>query len=270
VAYLALLHCANDRDSFNRLFDVAAEQLLARGYRTVVGPTGLSPHLGSGLLQDYWNLIPPLHTPYQPPYLPEIISDSLRPKSRSQLYHLAIPAEPPSPHPGLAQLTRFNPTRLSTDLLLLLVAACPPWGDFAAPDKDEAAFMLRWVSRWPLYGWLAEVNERPVGFILLQPDLASILRQTKGGRHLLWRLWFNWASHKPSQRGRILFAGVLPEWRGQGIGRQLLHQAISTAQQQGWKSLSSGPLPSNAPANKFLKRHGAEPQQTYLLYQKEL
>jgi hypothetical protein len=65
-----------------------------------------------------------------------------------------------------------------------------------------------------LYGWLAEVNERPVGFILLQPDLASILRQTKGGRHLLWRLWFNWASHKPSQRGRILFAGVLPEWRG--------------------------------------------------------
>jgi GNAT superfamily N-acetyltransferase len=62
----------------------------------------------------------------------------------------------------------------------------------------------------------------------------------------------------------------LPEWRGQGLGRQLLHQALGTARQQGWRSLSFGPIPSSAPANEFLQRHGAEARQSYQLYQVEL
>jgi hypothetical protein len=63
---------------------------------------------------------------------------------------------------------------------------------------------------------------------------------------------------------------VWPDWREQGIGDQLLHQAMLTAHQHGWQDLTFGPFPTMAPVVKFLKRHGAESRQSYLLYQQEL
>jgi hypothetical protein len=42
------------------------------------------------------------------------------------------------------------------------------------------------------------------------------------------------------------------------------------AHQHGWQSLTFGPFPTMAPVVKFLKHHGAEPRQSYLLYQKGL
>jgi GNAT superfamily N-acetyltransferase len=269
TAYLALLHCVNDIGSLERLLTDLIEPLAARGYHRLIGPTGLSPHLGTGLLQDYWDRLPPLHTPYDPPYMPEIAGIVLRPFARSQLYHLAVPPERPPAPPTPAKLRPLEPDRLAKDLLPLLVAACPTWADFPPPDAEEAAFLLRWVKHWPLHGWLAEVAEQPVGFILLQPDLASRLRLARGGRNPLWRVWLAWASRRPVRHGRVLFGAVLPDWRGQGIGRQVLHQALLTARQHGWQSLTFGPFPTVSPGAKFLKRNGAKAQQSYLLYQQE-
>ena len=270
TAYLALFRCANDRGSLRHLAERLAEELWASGCRRVIGPTGFSPHVGTGLLQDYWNEIPPLYTPYNPPYLPEVASDALRPLGRSQLYRLEVPPEPPIASRGPAKLTPVEPARLATDLLPLLEAACPSWADFPPPDVEEGAFLLRWVGHWPLQGWLALVDDTPVGFVLIQPDLASRLRRANGGRNPLWRLWLAWASRRPAQTGRVLFGAVLPEWRDRGIGRQLLHQALSAGHSRGWTSLSIGPVPSTAPAGGFLEHHGAQPRQTYLLYRRDL
>ena len=65
TAYLGLLSVANDMESLERLLTAALEQSWARGFTRLVGPTALSPHLGCGALQDYFNLSPPLYTPYQ-------------------------------------------------------------------------------------------------------------------------------------------------------------------------------------------------------------
>ncbi|MBN1217876.1 MAG: hypothetical protein JXM69_03020 [Anaerolineae bacterium] len=130
----------------------------------------------------------PLHTPYDPPYMPEIVGLVMRPFARSQLYQLDIPLELPPAPARPAKLLPLVPHRLTTNLLPLLAAACPTWADFPPPDAAETAFLFRWVGRWPLFGWLAEVNQQPVGFILLQPDLAPYLRRAKGGHNLLWRV----------------------------------------------------------------------------------
>jgi ribosomal protein S18 acetylase RimI-like enzyme len=264
------MHCANDAESMERLLYYLAEPLRARGYRKIIGPTGLSPHLGSGLLQDYWNITPPLHTPYNPPYLPEISGHVWQARSSGRLYHLPVPSRPRSGPAAPATLTLLNPERLITDLLPLLASACPLWLDFTSPDAKEAAFLLRWLRQGPLWGWLACVGAQPAGFILLQPDLSPRLKLTGGGYNPLTRLWLAWTVRRPVQRGRILFAGVLPDWRGQGIGRQLLHQALVEAQQRGWESVSIGPLPTTAPGSRFLEHLGAQPRQTVLLYQVEL
>lgn len=113
-----------------------------------------------------------------------------------------------------------------------LAAACPPWAGFAAPDAEEAAFLLRWLGHWPLCGWLAHVREEPVGFVLLQPDLSPHLRRSRGGRTLLGRFWLTWLNRRPARRGRLLYGAVLPRWQGQGIGRQPLHQTLLTARER--------------------------------------
>jgi len=270
TAYWGLLRCRNDAESFKRHLDFIMEILGSQGYARLIGPMGLSPHLQAGLLQDSWDVIPPLHTPYAPPYLPEVVESAMRPLARSQLYHLDIlPGLPPAP-PARAKLTPVDPQRLATDLLPLLAAAATTRPDFPLPDPDEAAFLLRWLGQWPVIGWLAEIDEKPVGFTLLQADLSPRLRQAKGGRNPLWRVWLAWANRRPTQHGRVLFGTVLPPWQGQGIGRQLLYQAQQTAHQHGWRSLIFGPLPMTAPTVKFIKSYGAIARQTYLLYQKEL
>jgi ribosomal protein S18 acetylase RimI-like enzyme len=202
--------------------------------------------------------------------MPEIVGSAMQAFGRSRLYHLEIPPEQPPTPSGPAQLLPLAPARLATDLLPLLAAACPPWADFSPPDAEEAAFILRWTERWPLYGWSAEVAGEPAGFVLLQPDLAPALRSAQGGRRLLRRLVLAGAGRRPTRQGRLLYGGVLPQWRRQGIGRQLLHQAIVTSQAQGWQRVSIGPLPTAAVANGFLEGHGARPHQTYLLYRKDL
>ena len=269
AAYLALLRVANDAESLSRLLDALSEPLLARGVQRLIGPTALSPHLGAGLLQDHWADLPPLHTPYGPPYLPDIAGASLRARSSARLYHLDVSFQP-TDAPAPAELTPFEPERLVTDLLPLLVASCYRWLDFAPPDEVEAQFLLNWIRRWPLPGWLAQIDGQPVGFVLLQPDVAPYLLRAGGGRNPLWRLWLAWAVRRPVQSGRLLFGGVLPDRRRQGFGRQLLHQALQFARQLGWRSLTVGPIPTTDPAARFLEAQGANARQTYVLYQAEL
>ncbi|MDX1523206.1 MAG: GNAT family N-acetyltransferase [Anaerolineae bacterium] len=270
AAYLSLLHSVYDRSSLKKLLTLLTEILAGQGCRKVIGPVGPSPYLGSGVLQDYWDRLPPLHTPYHPPYFPELISHVLRPRWRSQLYHLAVPEKLPNSSASPARLVPFDPARLAADLLPLFVAACPPWADTPPLDAEEAAVVLHKLQPWPLHGWLSEIEGQAVGFVLLQPDMAPALQQANGGRTFPAWLWLMATRHRPVKQGRILFGSVLPAWRGQGIGQQLLGQALTFARHMGWQKLTIGPVPSTGPANKFLKRHGAEPQQTYLLYQQEL
>ncbi len=236
----------------------------------MVGPMGLSPYLEPGALEDHWNQLPPLHTAYNPPYLPEILHSLMEPLVSSRLYHWEIPEPLPSSPPGPAELSPLEPSRLTTDLLPLLAAACSPWADFPPPDAEEAAFLLRWLGRWPLYGWLAQVGGEPAGFVLLGPDVAPLLRRANGGRFPPWRLWLAWQSRRRLRGGRLFYGAVSPEWQGQGIGGQLLHQALVTGHDLGWRTLSIDPVPDNAPARAFLERLDAHPRQTYRIYQREL
>jgi GNAT superfamily N-acetyltransferase len=270
VAYISLLHCVNDPESLERLWGEIMEHLWTLGCRRVLGPTGLSPYLEQGVLHNYFHVTPPLHTPYNPPYLPELVEGLLEPVLSSQLFHRRIPAVLPVEESQSAQLIPLDATRLAGDLLPLFAAACSPLDDLPPPDAEDVTFLLHWLRVWPLYGWLAQVEEQPVGFILMQPDLARALRRANGGRNLAWRLWLNWRSQQPARSGRLLFGAVLPEWRGQGIGGQLWRQALRTGQVHGWQSITVGPVAVDSPAAYFLTQQGAQAQQRYVLYEREL
>lgn len=268
--HLALPRCANDKGALRQLLERAAEG----GGGTLIGPTHLSPYLGAGALDSHWNVRPPLHTPYNPPYFCDLLRSVMEPVTRSRLYYLdapletrpAGPVEPAEPA-GPASLVPLEPERLADDLLPLLEAACAPWQAFAPPDAAEARFLLGWMAQWPLCGWVALMDGQPAGFVLLQADGAATMQRAGGGRALWRRLWLRWAvASKGAMAGRLLFGAVLPAWRGRGVGAQLLAAARATAEEAGWQALSIGPIPEGAPAVGFLEAHGARPQQAYQLY----
>ena len=113
---------------------------------------------------------------------------------------------------------------------------------------------------------MAEAAGRAVGFVLLQPDLSFAVRRAQGGRNVLWSLWLQWRSQQRVAAGRLLYGAVLPAWQGRGIGTLLWQQVLTTARQQGWQSLTVGPLLPDQPGVAFLQRRGAQPQQRYLTY----
>ena len=270
-AYLSLPHVVNDEESLERLLDYVAEMLAMTGCGRLIAPTGLSPHLGSGWLLNHWDLLPPAHTPYNPPYLPELIDRFMQPLGKQRcLYYLSVPGSVPSLVDTPAELVPLEPTRLAGELRPLLAAACENEYGFAPPDNAEATFMLRWLGIAPFAGWLAQVDDRPVGFALVQSDLAPLLYRTRGGRGRLRRLWFTLAKGWRTHRGRLLLGAVLPEYRRQGIGRQLLQQVLAAAGAHGWEQVTVGPLTQESPADLLLQGFGAQPQQMYQLYEKIL
>jgi GNAT superfamily N-acetyltransferase len=268
TAYLSLLRCVNDVESLERFVGVALEQAAYLGRYRLVGPTGLSPHLGSGVLQDYFHVMPPLHTAYNPPYVPEVTESVLAPLQTQRLYHAVVPAETCAAA-GPAQIVRLALEEHRQELIRLIVETFVAGGEFPAPDEEEAAFLLRWSAAWPLMAWGAVVDGQLAGYVILQPDLAAAAARARGGKNVLWRLWLAWRSTRPVAAGRLLLGGVLPAYRGRGIGRQLWGQAIQGAHAAGWRTISAGPLADTHPAAGFLLACGAQARQSYTVYASE-
>ena len=194
----------------------------------------------------------------------------------SRLYHISVDAavdaaitEVGEPASGYANIVRLDDNWQRT-LLPLFTQVFDDDDKFPQPDEEEASFLLDWVSAWPLSAWAAIQDGKPAGFVMLQPDLAGPIIRAKGGRNHLWRPWLAWRSRRSVKSGRLLFGGVLPEHRGNGIGNQLWQHALREAKAAGWQSLTIGPLPLSHPAVPFLKAKGTEARQSYRLYTSEI
>ena len=94
------------------------------------------------------------------------------------------------------------------------------------------ALLLPWLGAYPLTGWVAQVDDRPVGFVLVQPDLAEVMRRAGGGRNWLGQAYAAWQKPRPTAAGRLLLGAVDPAWQGQGVGLQLWRQVLAHARAQ--------------------------------------
>lgn len=277
TAHLALPHFAFDKEAFDILYYHLVETLSARGYHRVIAPVGLSPHLGSGLLIDSWDEWPPLHTPSNPPYLPELIESRFRPLQEGRLYHVVLPEHLPERSSSPAAVHSFDPSRLTNELLPLLAGATEGLtaAGFPPPDAAEASFILRMLEPEKLMGLLAEIDGEAAGFVLAGPDHAGRPGATAGNRLLgqrgLLAIKGRLAGADRVGGGRVYFAGVLPAWRRRGIGAQLWEELLLRARGNGWQTLTIGPIyPANgvSAAETFLARRGAMARQTYRLYER--
>jgi GNAT superfamily N-acetyltransferase len=265
-AYLALLHCENTPSAMDGLLEFAAEELTPCGARRVIGPVGISPWIESGVLANRWNQTPPVYAVYNPPFLPELMEKLMKPGPLLRMVRLPVPATSERTLPGPATLEVLDSTRLAGDLLPLFATACQEARETPPPDAFEADFLLKWLEPWPQWGWLATLGGQPVGFILLQPDVSTLLQRTHGGRTLWQRLDLRLRNPRSLHSGRVVFAGVAPAYRRQGIASQLWRQAVQFARTQSWETLSAGPFLEDSPATFFCTKLGGILEQEYRLY----
>ncbi len=290
IGRLALLHCANDEESLERIVAAAQEELWQQGGRQLLGPTGLSPQLQRGVLTNYFHVTPPLHTPYNPPYLPELMSTTLAASQHTVLLQHDLRAatdrlraatdrpdsagkrdeQRPAPPTAVEIVPLTAALACSEPFLPLWKAATSAEADGPSPDSAEVAFLWKWLTVWPWMGWVAVAGGEPIGFVLLQPDLAEQSRFAKGGQNPLWALWLWWRQRLGVNQGRMVVGAVVPQWRQRGVGTALWLRAIEHARQQAWATLSIGPLPEQGIGSSFLQRRGAKCQQRYTLYASEL
>jgi GNAT superfamily N-acetyltransferase len=264
--YLGMLHCVNDEETLDRLLSAALEHGLQAGCTRIVGPVGVIPAWENGVLTNYFHTLPPAHTPYNPPYLADLLATSMSVHQQSVL--LTLPVAPDAgAMRGPATLTPLDAPSLGSTLLPLLTAALVP--HVAAPtlDANQATLLLEWIGGAPTVGWVAHVDGEPAGFVALQPDLAPLMHRFNGGRRLPMRWLLALAKRRPVRRGRLLFGAVGAPWRRQGIGRQLMAQALHSAASAGWCELICGPFVDPSPAVRCLQQMGASAEQRYTLFE---
>jgi GNAT superfamily N-acetyltransferase len=266
AAYLGLLRCANDEETLERLLAKAFEHAAELGCGQLLGPTGVFPAWNPGALVNHFNQTPPWHTPYNPPYAGDLMAALMEPWLETELYELSVPATLPTA-PTVAEIEPLALHRLEGDLLPLLAASTGLDAYFPAWDELEARTLLQWLQTTaPPQAWVAAVDGAPVGFVLVQADLAPLLQRTGGGRRWLGRGYLALRRNARVARGRVLLGTVAPQWQGRGVGRQLWRQALAHAQQMGWEKLTCGPLEAGSEGAAFLARQGARAQQRYVTY----
>lgn len=266
TAYLGLLRCVNDEEVLERLLFTAFEAASTRGCMRIVGPVGVTPAWESGALANHFHVIPPLHTPYNPPYLPDLLAAVMTPMLETTMFDLPVRANE-GLTPGPAQLEPLHLAQLDGTFGPLVTAALLPHADVHDMAPGAIEILCRWLGAWPATGWLARVDGEAVGFVLAQPDHAALMRSARGGRRLPLRLYRLWGRRRPVTRGRILLGAVTPAWQRRGIGEQLLRHLLHNARDAGWESVACGPFALDSAAARMMERFGAQPAQRYQLYE---
>ncbi|MCB9140319.1 MAG: GNAT family N-acetyltransferase [Caldilineaceae bacterium] len=269
---LAYLHTVNDPAVVERFLWTLQEQSYRLGIRRLVAPVGLSSFLPSGALMDNFHRPPPLHTIYNPPYVPEILSLAMSPVSESRLYTAHVSSS--GPGAGDACIS-VPPAQMTATLGPLSAAIADQEGNddeaiFPSPDAAEIAFYYDWLRVWPMEIWVYQTGGENAGFIILQPDLAPAMAQAQGGRRPWQRAWLAWRMRRPVDAGRIVLGGVQPAYRRQGIGARLWMHALNRAAAHGWRTLTVGPVTDESSGASFLREVGATPQQRYVLFGADL
>ena len=234
---------AEDEDVAHALLAAAEAWLLHEGMTRVLGPISLSIWEEPGLLvrgQDHAPMIMMGHHPAH--YRSWIESAGYAPEKTLRTYDLDVTKEFPPLIQRIVATGQRNPritvrtvdkSRWDEEVAVVLGILNDAWSGnwgFVPFTPDEIAYAgkkLRPLIHEPI-NMIAELDGRPVAFMLTFPDVNHVLART-GGRMLPFG-WFHllrWA-RKPTGSGmRVPLMGVLRELHNSRLASQLAFMMIS-------------------------------------------
>jgi GNAT superfamily N-acetyltransferase len=289
VGCFGLFESIHDRDVAAALFEAAACWVRGKGRSELMGPIDYSTNYVCGLLIEGLQFPPTILTAHNPPYYRELIESCGFTKAKDwYAWWFADPSKAATHLRRLAQrrLARrpavIRPANLknlrdeSRRLREIYNQAWEKnWGfvPFTAAEMD---FMTKELKPLiiPEFGWIAEIDDKPVGFTLCLPDINVLLRDLNGRltrfglpvglmKLLLYK--------NRIRKGRLIALGVIEDYRRTGIAEMLVLRVMEeTMIKRGITGELSMTLEDNVLINRFLEAIGAERYKTYRIYSKSI
>jgi GNAT superfamily N-acetyltransferase len=289
VGCFGMFEAIDDQEVANALFVAATNWLRRLGRDEIMGPIDYSTNYSCGLLIDGFQFPPTVLTGHNPPYYGGLIEGGGFEKAMDlYAWRLNDPTHAANRLRRLATGWKkrsditIRPAKLA-DMReeagrireIYNQAWRNNWG-FVPFTEREFDFMTRELKPVlrPEFVWLAEIEGKPVGFILCVPDINAALGKIDG-RLTTFGVPIGLAKllyHKSRiKRVRLVALGVLPKYRRNGIAEMLVLRTIEEAMiKRGCVGEASLILESNLLMNRFLEAISLEKYKTYRIYRRDL
>ena len=288
VGCFGLFECIDNSDVAAALFGAAAHWLRARGRSEIMGPIDYSTNYVCGLLTDGFQHPPMLLTAHNPPYYAGLIEACGFTKIKD--WYAWWFDDFPEPAQRLRKIAaaRAGKYRVSIRPISLRDMAAEArrirtvynqawrknWG-FVPFTEAEADHLIKEMKPLlvPEGMLLAEVSDKPVGFVIGLPDINVALRHINGR---LTRFGFPIGLIKllyyrtKIRTGRLVALGVIEEYRRAGVAELLVLQFMEEAFKRGFSGELSMTLEDNVMINRFIEAMGASRYKTYRIYSRPL
>jgi GNAT superfamily N-acetyltransferase len=292
VGAFGFFECINDQEVASRLFESAADWLRSKGMSIMRGPYNPSETDEIGILVEGFNTRPSILEAHTPPYYASLVEGfgfALFNHTVARLFQRPPEAKTvedviPLKLQKVAAITRkrsdltirkLNLHRWNEEIRLacqIYNASLAGLEDFVPLTEDEfkafADSFKAIIS--PDEALIAEINGKPVGYILGLPDVNEAFQ------HLNGRLWpfgilkLQWYLHR-IKRVSFKILMILPDFQNRGIETVLVTELARAAWKKGYQEVDiSLTGDENIKSNRFQENLGMKVYRRYRIYEKSL
>ncbi len=281
---IGFFECIHDQQSANLLFDTAKNWLISQGMLAMDGPINFGENFVNwGLLVEGFR--PQGYgMPYNFPYYRELFENyGFKIYFKQYSFHDDFSRPYPEamrkfgermwkkPEFSFRHIEMKNAEKYLRELVVMYEQV---WSDFLenyTPLKFDDLYQLFLDAKSILnekYIWFAYHNDRPVGFLIVFPDMNQVLRKLRNGKLTPWNIIkLLYYRKRAITRGRLLISGVIPEFQRTGLIAGLYIKLTDAMRADGLGELELSWVGDyNHTVNHMYGQFGATKEKTHITY----
>lgn len=285
--YISMFECANDQNAADTLFRAAETFLSNNGMQAVVGPNPtIFDDFGVGLLVEGFDDAPAFLSPYNPRYYTQLFENAGYVKYRDHFsYDMPLSDVHEERYDSVLHRAgkrfgyRVENINLARELkprarefARVIAESTPPEWNVLTPTAETLYRELQRVKRllWTDFALAAYAGDRPVGVLLLIPDVNPLLRGLHG--HMFPVGTFRTVFMRAKvQRLRTLMLYVVPEYQNKGVEMVMIQRALQAARERGMQSAEASMInEQNLKLRLGVEQLGGKASKVYRQYRKAL
>ena len=284
IGFFGFFECIDDQECANALFDAAVDYLRGKKVDLMRGPANFSSNDDWGLLINAFDSSPMVMMTYNPPYYIDLI------KTYGFKKVMDVYAYWENTHEVNEKIDRIGAKIMKRARINIRTISMKNF--WSEVDKIREVYNSAWSKNWgfvpmtknefehiakdfkmiidPDFVFIAEENDRPVGFCLALPDINQALKMING-RLMPFGLFKLLYYKKRIKTVRVITMGVIPKYLKRGIDAAFYYKSVETARNKGVAGGEfSWVLETNDMMNRAAVNMGAEAYKTYRLYDFQL
>lgn len=284
--FFGFFECLPDYEVAQRLLDTARGWLKGQGMEIMRGPFNPSTNDECGFLLEGFDSPPFIMMTHTRKYYLDFMERYGLRKAKDLFAYLApVPANPPEKLARLAEIARQKYPEV-------LIRPPDVKNFYEDVRKVKIVYNSSWTKNWGFVPWttaefavlakqlkpllvpeiasFAEVDGKPVGFLISLPDYNQVLKKLNGRMGPLEIIKFLLYKNKIT-RMRLMAMGVCPEYRKRGIDALLTMESLKGAQLKGYKECEcSWILEDNVLIQRLAEMMGGKIHKKYRIYETKI